>query len=637
MAPQRWKAFAYERTRRLLGAALVFAGIGIAASSFATTLPVGFTETIVATGLSAPTTLAFAPDGRVFVAQQGGQLRVIDAAGNLLATPFVTLTVDSNGERGLLGVEFDPNFATNSFVYVYYTATTPTIHNRVSRFTANGNVAASGSEVPLLDLDPLGATNHNGGAIHFGVDGKLYVAVGENANSANSQILTNLLGKILRINANGTIPADNPFFNDPTPGLRKEIWAYGFRNPWRFTVRPGSGAIVIADVGNGTREEVDIGVAGGNFGWPSMEGSLCTGVGTCAGLLPAFEYDHNGTGASITGGDFYTGTTFPAGYGNAYFYGDAVDSFIRYLVFDANNVVVSDNAFATGASGPVDIRYHGNAIWYAAINSGQVRRITFPARTPLAGDWDGNDTATIGLFTPTTSTFALRNSNAPGAADLFFGYGPVNPDLIPLAGDWDGNGTRTAGLYDPATGSFFLRNSNSGGSADIAFTFGAAGGQLVPLTGDWNGDGVDTIGLYDPASGAFFLRNSNSAGPADAVLTFGTGGPGVVPVVGDWDGNGTTTVGLYYTQTSTFFLRNSNTSGVADIAFSFGSPSPLLVPVAGNWDGAAGDTIGLYERTAGVFFFATRTRPDPRIWHSISAPPDPDGYRRAEPARIRAG
>ena len=154
----------------------------LAAAASAATLPTGFTETRVATGLSNPTAMAFAPDGRLFVCQQGGQLRVIKN-GALLPTPFLTVTVNSTGERGLLGVAFDPQFASNGFVYVYYTATTPAIHNRVSRFTANGDVAVAGSEVVLLELNNLSsATNHNGGAMHFGPDGKLYIAVGENAN-----------------------------------------------------------------------------------------------------------------------------------------------------------------------------------------------------------------------------------------------------------------------------------------------------------------------------------------------------------------------------------------------------------------------------------------------------------------------
>ena len=130
--------------------------------------------------------MEFSPDGRLFVCLQTGQVRVIKN-GSLLATPFLSLAVDSSGERGLLGIAFDPNFANNHYVYVYYTIPTPPVHNRVSRFTAAGDIAASGSEVVLLNLDNLSsATNHNGGALHFGSDGKLYIGVGENAGSASS-------------------------------------------------------------------------------------------------------------------------------------------------------------------------------------------------------------------------------------------------------------------------------------------------------------------------------------------------------------------------------------------------------------------------------------------------------------------
>jgi glucose/arabinose dehydrogenase len=568
----------------------------------AATLPTGFTEVNVATLGATPTSMEFAPDGRIFVTQQTGALRIIDANGALLATPFVTMTVSSSGERGLLGIALDPNFAANQFVYIYYTATTPTIHNRVSRLTANGNLAVPGSEAILLDLDTLGATNHNGGAIHFGPDGKLYISTGENAVPSNAQNLTNLLGKILRINSDGSIPADNPFFNDPTPGIRKEIWAYGFRNPWRTIFQPGTGKLFIADVGETTWEEVDIGVPGGNFGWPGMEGNHCTGNGSCTGQPDIFEYNHNGSGAAITGGDFYEGRTFPSTYNHVYFYGDSTDSFIRYLVLDQNNAVVSDNAFATAASAPVDIRYHDNAIWYTAAGTNQLRRITFPARAPLAGDWDASGTTTPGVFTPTTGALALRNSNSPGAADVTFGFGGGNPNMIAISGDWDGNGTMTPGLYDPTTGVFFLRNSNTPGSADLVFGFGAGGGNFVPLAGDWDGNGTDTIGIYNPATGTFFLRNTNTSGSADLVFSFGAGGAGLVPLAGDWDGSGTTTIGVYDPATGTFFLRNSNTPGGADLAFTFGAASPNVVPLAGNWDGIGGTTIGIYDRSTGVFF-----------------------------------
>src|SRR4029078_1142030 len=140
----------------------------------------------------------------------------------------------------LLGIAFDPAFATNNFVYVYYTVPIEPRHNRVSRFTANGDVALPGSETILLELDNLStASNHNGGAIHFGPDGKLYVAVGENANSANSQTLANRLGKILRLNPDGSVPSDNPFVN--VVGANGAIWALGLRNPFTFAIQPGSG------------------------------------------------------------------------------------------------------------------------------------------------------------------------------------------------------------------------------------------------------------------------------------------------------------------------------------------------------------------------------------------------------------
>src|SRR5689334_781001 len=163
----------------------------------AATLPNGFSETRIATGLASPTAMAVAPDGRVFVAEKGGTLRVVKNNA-LLAQPFLTVSVSTQSERGLLGVAFDPDFANNQFVYVYYTTASSPIHNRVSRFTAsstNPDVAASGSEVQLLNLPTLNAGNHNGGAIHFGTDGKLYIGVGENAVTGNSQSLDTPLGK----------------------------------------------------------------------------------------------------------------------------------------------------------------------------------------------------------------------------------------------------------------------------------------------------------------------------------------------------------------------------------------------------------------------------------------------------------
>ncbi|MGB2693845.1 MAG: PQQ-dependent sugar dehydrogenase, partial [Dehalococcoidia bacterium] len=268
------------RFTRLIGAAAgavallavmlaVLPGIPIANS--APTLPFGFVDTVIDNGLSDPTAMELAPDGRIFVAEQDGALRVIKN-GSLLTAPFVTVTVSSSGERGLLGVTVDPNFASNHFLYIYYTATSPTTHNRVSRFTANGDVAVPGSEQVILDLNTLtGDASHNGGAIHFGVDGKLYIAVGDNGSGSNAQSMATLKGKMLRINADGSIPTDNPFY-DTASGVNRAIWTLGLRNPFTFSVQPGMGRIFINDVGATSFEEINEGVAGSNFGWPATEG-----------------------------------------------------------------------------------------------------------------------------------------------------------------------------------------------------------------------------------------------------------------------------------------------------------------------------------------------------------------------------
>src|SRR4051812_37004902 len=188
----------------------------------------GFAESLVASGLNRPTQMDFAPDGRLFVSQQDGKLRVIKNGG-LLATPFVTIPVFNTGESGLIGVTFDPNFATNNYLYVYYTKPDANggFHNRVSRFTASGDVAVAGSEKVLLEGDSIGpGTWHKSGGLHFGADGKLYISMGENQQRSPAQSLSTLLGKILRINPDGTIPSDNPFYNQTT-GKYRAIWAYG--------------------------------------------------------------------------------------------------------------------------------------------------------------------------------------------------------------------------------------------------------------------------------------------------------------------------------------------------------------------------------------------------------------------------
>jgi glucose/arabinose dehydrogenase len=353
------------------------------------TLPANFAETQI-NGLSNPTAFALHPDGRIFVCEQTGALRVIKN-DVVLPTPFTTLTVDSNGERGLLGIAFDPNYAANRFVYVYYTATSPAVHNRVSRFTAqagNEDVAAAGSETVLLDLNNLGATNHNGGAIHFGPDGKLYIAVGENANSANAQSIGNLLGKMLRINSDGTIPADNPttFPNiaGSPAGNNRAIWAVGLRNPFTFDFQPGTGRLHINDVGQNTWEEINNGIAGSNYGWPTCEGTC----GTTGMTNPIYQYSSaTATECAITGGDFYnpTTSTFPAQYIGKYFFADLCGNWIKTI--DPLNPPATGTApnFLTGTNTPVDIHVaNDGSLYYLARGTNSIFRVQYFGGSTLA-------------------------------------------------------------------------------------------------------------------------------------------------------------------------------------------------------------------------------------------------------------
>lgn len=325
----------------------------------------GFTKNEAwASGLANATAFAVAADGRVFVAQQGGALRVVKG-GVLQPTAFANVTVDSTGERGLIGVALHPNFATNGFVYLHYTTISGGTHNRISRFvaTAPGSDVSSGAETVLVDLPALsGATNHNGGALHFGTDGKLYVGVGDNADGAKAQNLAHPFGKLLRFNDDGSIPADNPFAGAQV-GLARAVWAYGLRNPFTFAVQPGSGRIHVNDVGQDTWEEINVGAAGANYGWPGSEGPDRIGAGVTA---PLFAYGHaeaspagSGaggffTGFAIAGGAFYPDSgNYPASYRGNYFFADFATRFIARLDATNGNAAYS---FARVAGSPVDLR-----------------------------------------------------------------------------------------------------------------------------------------------------------------------------------------------------------------------------------------------------------------------------------------
>ena len=359
------KRMLFAVTFVLLFAGFVFAPSPTRAARAA--LPSGFTRVELGAGLNSPTAVAF-NGNKLFVTEKGGAIRLVRANGVLRNKPVHTLHVSEESERGLLGIALDPNYGTNGFMYVYYTTAegakqySGTPENRVSRLKKRKN-AAGFKEKILLDHIPSTNGNHNGGDIHFGFDGKLYISVGESGCCPDdSQGLDTLRGKILRINSNGTIPSDNPFFN--TAGARQETYAYGFRNPWRFGKRASNQTYVVSDVGSGTWEEINSLAAGANYGWPDYEGPCPSNNLGCdpnlvnynGTIAPIHWYNHNTgteTGNVIAGGVFAENSNYPAPYANAYFYGDTGAGWVHVLTMDNSNTVTNQYEFDDDTNGPV--------------------------------------------------------------------------------------------------------------------------------------------------------------------------------------------------------------------------------------------------------------------------------------------
>ena len=349
-----------------------FAGAAVAATYTAA----GFSETAVVTGLSSPTAFAWTPDGRMLVLEKAGRVRLVTGTG-LQPEPALDISarVDSGLEKGLLGICLHPSFASNGYVLLYYTTLVP--KNRISQFTLTGNALDPASEVVILDGIDATNGNHNGGTIAIGPDGKLYAAPGDSGTGgAKAQDLSvgSFSGKVLRMELDGSPAAGNPFLGDATKEPR--IFAYGFRNPFRWAFRPSNGALFVNDVGQSTREEIDVVTAGGNYGWPMAEGN----IGTCTGCIPpVFDYPRS-VGGSTIGGTFVTGTVYPAFLQGKYLFADYVSNWIRWLDFDSSNAVVGTlQGFASSVEGAVSLAVGPDGyVYYAAINVGRIYRILPP-------------------------------------------------------------------------------------------------------------------------------------------------------------------------------------------------------------------------------------------------------------------
>jgi len=402
---KRWSLF--------LAVVAAFAALAEPATA---TVPANFSDTLVA-GIVAPTAIAFTPDGRMLVSSQGGVLRVVSGGGTTVALNLSASTC-SDVERGLLGIAVDPSFASNHFIFLYQTVNKAgTCVNRVSRFVLpDTNVIDPASQAVLLDDIPSPAGNHNGGDLNFGPEGLLYVSVGdggcdyagnsgcggENDASRDRNVL---LGKILRITRDGTVPLRNPFNHrgnwrcgitgtgaSPPGTICRETYAWGFRNPFRFAFDPNtpSTRFFINDVGQNTWEEIDVGQNGADYGWNVREGFCANGSTTDCGPPPAgmtnpiFAY----RSGAITGGAFVPNGIWP-GYDGSYLYADFNNGTISRL--DANGTGgFTSSAFASGLGNVVHLEFgpfgQTQALYYSTYtNGGQVRRIAFQPAGMIPG------------------------------------------------------------------------------------------------------------------------------------------------------------------------------------------------------------------------------------------------------------
>jgi glucose/arabinose dehydrogenase len=491
------------RKLALLLSFLVFAPAAAQAGTPAVT---GYSDTLVASGLAAPTAIALLPDGRMLVTEKGsgGTTTAGSAALKLInggtVTTLTTLPVCTGSEMGLLGVAIDPSFGTNGFVYLYKTSpdSGSSCADAIGRFNEIWRVTISGSTIvpgSLTQLQPgtlemrTDNGNHDGGGLRIGPDNKLYAAVGDtglgdsgppgSATNPYSQDVNALEGKVLRLELNGAPAAGNPFIG---VAGRDEIWALGLRNPFRFGFDPATGRLWLGDVGQDTIEELDIITAGSNYAWPACEGTLpvgCHAAVTGPGPIvdPIFQYyqpevappGEPALGRTIIGGTF-VGAGFGALAGH-YIFADQNTSNIYDAVVNGtrDDVVGTPTTFVSAGNGPVDLitAPSGGAIYYVSINTGQVRAITPGYARPISA------TPTTVHFVPAYVPCTSANGNHGAPLNAPSCNPPVQTSNNLTVGTADANGQPAK-----STGSLTLQvvgetpiDPNNGDQANVNITF----------------------------------------------------------------------------------------------------------------------------------------------------------------------
>jgi len=592
----------------------------LASGVLAQGVPAPFTnrlQTFTPTGVVArPILLRSAKDGtkRIFIVQQAGLIRFF-RPGATTPTDFINLSSkivipgSTGDERGLLGLTFHPQFATNGRFFVNYTRVGDgvTVVSEIRTFDGTGNTTGDISTERIVFTVPQPFSNHNGGMIEFGPDGFLYIGMGD-GGSANdpgnrAQNRSLLLGKLLRIDVNipqGStvpylIPPTNPFTGAGTArcdggsttggATCQEIWALGMRNPWRWSFdRGANNELWVADVGQGAIEEVNrIATGGGNYGWRVFEGSNCTNLDPtlCATpsnyVMPLFNYNHSGGRCSITGGYVYRGMLGNLPHGS-YNYGDYCTGEV-FLYNGVTSQVLFDTPRTVTSFGEDE-----DAENYVMYGNGQIDKIV---RARASADFDGDFKTDTAVYRPSTGTWYAYNSSNGTVKIQQFG---LNGD-IPVSEDYDGDNISDIAVFRPSTNVWYSFNS---GSNTVSITgFGSAGD--IPAQGDFDGDSKADIAIFRPSTGAWWIRRSTN--PGSLVMTpFGLSGD--IPVANDYDGDGKVDIAVFRPSDGNWYRLSSANGAVSIVRFGLSGD----IPSPGDFDGdGRADTI-VYRPSTGVWY-----------------------------------
>jgi glucose/arabinose dehydrogenase len=628
---------------------------------------------VYASGFSRPIAFVQDPIDRTvqYVVEQGGRIRVVRNEA-VLPTDFLNLSTAmvSDGEQGLLGLAFAPDYASSGRFFVNFTnldgntviarfrrSSNPLVADATSRF----DLRWGGEGAPRFITQPF--TNHKGGHLAFGPDGFLYIALGDGGSGGDpghrAQDPMELLGKMLRIDVNVAdghpsgyeVPAGNPFVGT---GTRPEIWSFGWRNPWRYSfddpARGGTGALLIGDVGQDAWEEINYeppNRGGRNYGWRNREGAhdyLPSPPPAFQPLTdPIHEYGRS-VGAAVVGGHVYRGSALGATYQGRYFFAD----FVRGRVWSLALIVDS----ITGEAQASDVVEHtaelgGNVLglissfgidadgelYIVSYASGTVRRVlSGPARGDH-GDYDGDGKTDLAFFRPSTGAWWVRLSAVNFTTFMAHEWG-VATDL-PTPGDYDGDGRTDLAFYRPGTGVWWLALSSTNFSTFLSYQWGS--NTDTPLPADYDGDGKTDLAIYRPSTGVWWVLLSSTN-----FTTFMSQQWGVstdTPVPADYDGDGKTDLAIYRRDTGVWWVLLSSTNFSTFLSYQWGINTDTPVPADYDGDGKA--DIAIYRRATGAWWLllSTTNAVVTQQWGvntDAPVPADYDGDGKADIAIYRA-